>query len=179
MRAVVVDFGTAAGRSSGRLGWAVCALGIAALAGVSVGLQPLWHQRQQLRAEQQRLAAQRDAALRPAPDAKADGAALAAARLALPWASLLADVEAAGDSGVALLALEHDATARSLRIHAQAKDFAALTAYARRLSAAQNLAAVRLESHQVAQQHPQRPVDGVISAQWRVRVAPSSAAAAP
>jgi Tfp pilus assembly protein PilN len=58
-----------------------------------------------------------------------------AARLAVPWDLLFADLEAAAGQGVTLLGFEPEAEARRLRITARARRFEDMTAYLRRLEA--------------------------------------------
>lgn len=186
MKPVRIDFGPRAERPGQRIAWLLLGAALAALALVLMQLQPLWHQRGSLHAEHQRAVASREtiaqgASLAQGTSSPEQQAAIedAVGRLRMPWAALLSDIESASDPQVALLSLEPNAALREVRIHAQAKDLPMLLAYVRRLSAVPSLVSVRLESHQIDDQHPQRPVDGAIVARWHPGVKAAARDASP
>lgn len=172
MKTVRIDFGPASGRQRRHLAWLLLATAVAACIWQLIQMHPVWQQRLQLREDWQRAVALRDAAAQPPQDddsaaplrqalAKAEG------RLSTPWSQLFAGLESAAGPHVVLLGLEPDATTREVRIQAQARDMPALLVYVGRLADVPGLGSVRLESHQVQAQHPQRPVDGAIVARWQ------------
>ncbi|CAN7716783.1 hypothetical protein LJR039_006030 [Pseudorhodoferax sp. LjRoot39] len=172
MNALRIDFGPRARRRQRPWAWLLLAVAAASSVWLLLPLPPLWRQQQQLQAAHQDAVAQRaavQAAVQDAavPAAQREALAQAAARLHAPWPQLLAGIESAVDAQVVLLGLEPDAQARVVRIQAQARDMPALLAYLGRLAQVPGLAGVRLESHQILAQHPQRPVDGSIVARWQ------------
>ena len=97
----------------------------------------------------------------PSDPAQADLRALAgeiarvnavAARLAVPWDVLFADLERAAGHGVTLLGFEPEAEARRLRITARARRFEDMTAYLRRLEATDAFAHAFLTAHEAGEQ---------------------------
>lgn len=74
-----------------------------------------------------------------------------AARLAVPWDVLFADLEAAAGQGVTLLGFEPEAEARRLRISARARRFEDMTAYLRRLEATDAFDHVFLAAHETGE----------------------------
>ena len=78
--------------------------------------------------------------------------------LTLPWAGLVRAVEQAATRDVALLQLQPDPQARTLRLSAEARHREAMFDYVRRLAAAGDLADVHLVSHQVNRDDPRRSV---------------------
>ena len=73
-----------------------------------------------------------------------------AARLAVPWHALFADLEAASGHGVTLLGFEPEAEAGRLRITARARRFEDMTAYLRRLEATSAFHDAFLAAHESA-----------------------------
>ena len=78
--------------------------------------------------------------------------------LTLPWAELIRTVEHAAMRDVAILQLEPNPDARSVRLTADAKSREAMFEYLRRLAAAGALAEVHLVSHQLKPDDSQRPL---------------------
>lgn len=78
--------------------------------------------------------------------------------LTLPWAGLVRSVEQAAMREVAILQLEPNPEARTVRLSAEAKTREAMFEYLRRLGAAGGVAEVHLVSHQVSRDDPQRPL---------------------
>lgn len=114
-----------------------------------------------------------------APDARSDGRAAenlafevkqaneVLRQLSLPWEGLFQAVELSGGKEVALLALEPDSANRSVKISGEAKDMAALLDYIKRLEQRDVFGTVYLQSHQVQQQDPDKPVRFALLAAWR------------
>jgi len=81
------------------------------------------------------------------------------------WERLFAALEQASDDTVTLLAL--DPNESDISLNGEAKNFAAATAYIKRLQETGTLADVHLLNHEVARDHPQKPVRFVLSARWK------------
>ncbi len=81
------------------------------------------------------------------------------------WEHLFVALEQATDETVTLLAL--DPGENEISLSGEAKNFAAAAAYVKRLEGAGALAEVHLLNHEVAKDHPQRPVRFVLSARWK------------
>lgn len=88
-------------------------------------------------------------------------------QLSLPWERLFQAVEMSGGKDVALLALEPEIANRSVKIGGEAKNMAALLDYIKRLEQRDVFGAVYLQSHQVQQQDPDKPVRFALLAAWR------------
>ncbi|MFA5240746.1 MAG: hypothetical protein WC029_02590 [Sulfuricella sp.] len=88
-------------------------------------------------------------------------------QLSLPWEGLFQAVEMSGGRDVALLALEPETANRSVKIGGEAKNMAALLDYIKRLEQREVFGAVYLQSHQVQQQDPDKPVRFALLAAWR------------
>lgn len=88
-------------------------------------------------------------------------------RLNLPWEDLFQAVESAGNKEIALLALEPDTDKHLLKISGEAKNMAALLDYIKRLEERSAFGTVYLQSHQVQQQNPDKPVRFALLAIWR------------
>ncbi len=93
-------------------------------------------------------------------------AQLALQRLSLRWDSLFAALESARVDGVALLAIEPDPAKSTLRLSAEAKSADEMLDYVERLQAADGLADVVLQSHQVKQGDPLQPLRFAVIAAW-------------
>lgn len=101
----------------------------------------------------------------------ADDGALAAARRAVaqgrhPWEDLFATLEAADNKDVALLALAPEPGKGHLKIHAEARNLAAMLAYQRRLESGGALQHVVLQEHDIARESAEAPVRFHIIADW-------------
>ncbi len=81
------------------------------------------------------------------------------------WEQLFGALEQATDETVTLLALDPGESEVSLS--GEAKNFAAATAYVKRLEATGVLTEVHVLSHELAKDHPQKPVRFVLSARWK------------
>jgi hypothetical protein len=90
-------------------------------------------------------------------------------RISLPWDELFRAVETAAPKHVALLAMEPDSDKRLVKIVAEAKDSAAMLDYIRILEGGLMFRTVMLQSHQVQQQDPQRPIRFSVIAAWKDR----------
>lgn len=98
-------------------------------------------------------------------------AAAISERLSLPWDGLLRGIEQAAhnrNQDVALLSIRPDAYRRVVKITGEARDFQAMLAYAKLLAQDRSMVDVYIESHQIQQQDPQRPVRFELAAHWRV-----------
>jgi hypothetical protein len=89
-------------------------------------------------------------------------------QLSMPWNELFASVEAVDAKDVALLSIESDIDKQRVKISAEAKDLDAMLDYLRALEGRPIFADVFLQSHQIQQQDPQRPVRFLLTATWRV-----------
>lgn len=85
--------------------------------------------------------------------------------LNVPWEDLFRAVEASANGDVALLQLQPDAQKGTVRITAEATDYAALVAYAGELSRHEPIAAVMLQSHE--QDARSRSLRFTLVARWR------------
>lgn len=81
------------------------------------------------------------------------------------WERLFTALEQATDETVTLLAL--DPGESEISLSGEAKHFAAATAYVKRLESTGALTDVHVLSHEVAKDHPQRPIRFVLSARWK------------
>ncbi len=88
-------------------------------------------------------------------------------KLTLPWDKLFQAVEWSSGKNVALLGIEPDADKHELRITAEARNLGALTQYIRQLSRQEIFTSVYLQSHQIQQQIPERPVRFTLVAGWK------------
>ncbi len=90
-------------------------------------------------------------------------------QLSTPWNELFASVESVDAPNVALLGIESDIGKQRVKISAEAKNPGAMLDYLRELEGQPAFADVYLESHQIQQQDPQRPVRFVLTATWLAR----------
>lgn len=98
-------------------------------------------------------------------------------RLSLPWDRLFLEVEVSVDEHVTLLSVEPDVDKGELRIAAEARNLAAMLAYAKRLRASTLLKDAHVQSHQLQLQRAERPVRFTVQARWLA--APAQPEAAP
>lgn len=82
------------------------------------------------------------------------------------WARLLDGIEAPIDETVTLLSLEPNEREREIALTGEAKDFAALTTFVKRLEEGAVLRNVRLLSHDIVREHPQKPLRFALVAIW-------------
>lgn len=88
-------------------------------------------------------------------------------QLSVPWDALFQAVESSGGNKVTLLALEPDIEKRQVKINGETKNFKALTNYITQLQGQDVFGSVYLQSHQVQQQDPDKPVRFSLLASWR------------
>jgi len=93
-------------------------------------------------------------------------AAMVARDLQIPWAQMLAALEAVDAKEVALLAVEPSASRHNIRITAEAKGPDAMLAYVEALRGP-SFPEVSLSSHQMENQVPGNPVRFIVQARWR------------
>lgn len=103
------------------------------------------------------------AALRP----QVAAAAKAIDRLATPWSALFLSLEDSIDDGVSLLAVTPDVDKGEVRLSGEAKDFAALRNYLKRLGDTEALTDVRLLGQDVRRSDAQHPIVFTIVGAWR------------
>lgn len=158
-----------------RLGWLVLLLGALLLAGAYAEYADIDAAvtAARLRAGQQQQATLSGTSAASAASAESTQAIKAMNRvrdqLAAPWGALFVEVENAAHEDIAMLTLQADPMAHTLRIGGEARNFTALMAYVRRLEASAAMADVRLAGHEVRQQDPRRPVAFTLSATWVAR----------
>lgn len=88
-------------------------------------------------------------------------------QLTLPWEPLFQTVESAAGNEIALLALEPDVEKHVVKIGGEARDMVVLLEYITRLEEHEVFGPVYLQSHQIQQQDPDRPVRFSLLAVWR------------
>ena len=86
--------------------------------------------------------------------------------LGLSWDSVFAAVAAAHREGIALLAFAPEPEKGIVKINAEAKNFSVMLDYVQRLEAQPALESVYLQSHNMQNDNPQKPVRFVITADW-------------
>jgi hypothetical protein len=106
------------------------------------------------------------------PNASHNAAAAAAIekQLAVPWSSLLAELEAASQdvaSTVSLLQIEPDVQKHVVRITAEARTLPDALAYLERLQKSPVLRFPMLDSHELRKDDPEHPIRVKLSAEWR------------
>ena len=89
-------------------------------------------------------------------------------QLSLPWGKLFQAIESSSGKQVALLAMEPDAEKHVVKISGEAKNIAAVLDYIKRLGEQEVFSSVYLQSHQIQQQDPEKPVRFALLAVWRV-----------
>lgn len=89
-------------------------------------------------------------------------------QLTLPWGKLFQAIESSSGKQVALLAMEPDAEKHVVKISGEAKNMAAVLDYINRLAMQEVFSNVYLQSHQIQQQDPEKPVRFALLAAWRV-----------
>lgn len=88
-------------------------------------------------------------------------------QLNVPWDALFQAVESADSDQVALLSIEPDAQKQVVKIGGEAKNLAAMLDYVRQLGQQAVFDRVYLQSHQVQQQDPEKPVRFMVLATWQ------------
>jgi Tfp pilus assembly protein PilN len=163
-------------RRAGPVGWAVLllvavAVGMAALDWQSARDEAVrweekdqhWQQLLKRQGGQRATHGDNSAALRPQMVAAAKAIDL----LATPWGALYRSLEGSVDDSVSLLAVSPNFDKGEVRLGGEAKDFAALRAYIKRLGESESLAEVRLLGQEVKQKDPEHPIVFSILAAWR------------
>jgi len=87
-------------------------------------------------------------------------------RLAMPWDTLFAALEAAATDQVALLGIEPDPKAGTVVISGDSKDYLAALTYVLNLSRAEALTRVQLVRHETKSDDPRASVSFAVSAAW-------------
>lgn len=173
--ALHIDFQRREADVDSRLGWLVLLLGALLLAGVYAEYADVDAAvtAARLRAGQRQHATLSGTSAASAASAESTQAIKAVNRvrdqLAAPWGALFVDVEGAAHEDIAMLTLQADPMAHTVRIGGEARNFTALMAYVRRLEASAAMADVRLAGHEVRQQDPRHPVAFTLSATWVAR----------
>jgi hypothetical protein len=88
-------------------------------------------------------------------------------QLTLPWEDVFHAVEASTDRETTLLGLEPDMEKHLVNISCEAKNIAAMLNFAKRLEGQREFAGVYLQSHQIQEFDPDRPVRFSLVAFWR------------
>lgn len=88
-------------------------------------------------------------------------------QLTLPWDRLFATIEGAGGKDVALLSLAPDRDKRVVHISVEAKNAAAALDYLKVLEGEQIFDTVRVRSHQIRLQDPEKPIRFTFLAAWK------------
>lgn len=86
--------------------------------------------------------------------------------LGLRWDSIFGAVSAAHREGVSLLSFAPEPDKGTVKISAETKNFAIMLDYVQRLEDQPALEAVYLQSHHMVNDHPQKPVRFVVTADW-------------
>lgn len=86
-------------------------------------------------------------------------------RLSWPWQKFFEAIEASTDERVTLLTVEPDPEKREVRLTAEAKDFAAMFDYVRKLQQSEVLGDCHVAGYQIQDKDPQRPVRFVLLVQ--------------
>lgn len=88
-------------------------------------------------------------------------------RLGVPWDALFQAVESSGGRQVTLLGLEPDIERRQVKISGEARNFKAVMGYIMQLERQDVFGSVYLQSHEVQQQDPDKPVRFALLAAWK------------
>ncbi len=174
-KAARLDLDFSSTRRTGPLGWLLLVIGLAAAALAAVQFQSAQASLQALSGELNsangRLASADGEGSRAGPplDPRVSKAANQVAReLQVPWAELLASLEAVPTQEVALLGVEPSAQRHVVRITAEAKNATAMLDYLEALHARQ-FTDVWLISHQTEPQTPGDPTRFVVQLKWNGR----------
>lgn len=88
-------------------------------------------------------------------------------QITLPWDKLFQAVEWSSGKDVALLTIEPDAEKHLVKISGEAKNIPAILSYLRHLAEQEIFESVYLQSHQVQEQNPEKPVRFALVAAWK------------
>ena len=158
-----------------RIGMVVLALGLVALAvmgwsyltmdrEVSVREAVLAHLRSKSAVHRVSLPEDSENAAQLAREVKQANATIL--ELSLPWKQLFAALESFHGKDVAVLSIEPDARKGMVRIGGEAKSLDSMVGYLAYLQKVALFREVSLQSHEVEQQDPQKPVRFVLQAEW-------------
>jgi Tfp pilus assembly protein PilN len=158
------------GKARGGLPWlGGLLLGLAALVMVDAGIS--YHTaKKALRENEAGLARRAPAARAP----KASPQEIAAVRetvqrLSLRWDELFMALESAANDRVALVAIEPDLRAGTVKISGDGKDYLSALSYVANLSRTEGLGAVQLVRHEQKANDPSGPVSFAVSAAWGMK----------
>ncbi len=180
MRRLELDF-LDSGRRPGWAAWTLLAVALA----FTLDLGRTWYVlRQEIAQKEARLAAHagparqaddllkvsgRAAAPRPVREAELAAARDTLQRLSVPWEALFGALEAAQTERASLVSIEPDASAGTVMLTGEAKDYLAALSYVAILEQQKVLSRVHLAKHETRVNDPKRPVAFTISASWRER----------
>ena len=88
-------------------------------------------------------------------------------QITLPWDKLFQAVEWSSGKDIALLTIEPDAEKHVVKISGEAKNIAGVLNYLKHLAAQEIFNSVYLQSHQVQEQNPEKPVRFALVAAWK------------
>lgn len=88
-------------------------------------------------------------------------------QITLPWEKLFQAVEWSSGRDVALLTIEPDAEKHVVKISGEAKNIPAVLSYLKHLAEQEIFESVYLQSHQVQEQNPEKPVRFALVAAWK------------
>jgi Tfp pilus assembly protein PilN len=87
-------------------------------------------------------------------------------QLNLPWDTIFSQLEAATGKGVALLGVEPNVNRSEIKVIGEAKDYAAMLNYVRKLSEQKVFHGVYLTEHKMDDQNPDKPIRFTLEASW-------------
>lgn len=87
-------------------------------------------------------------------------------QISLPWEKLFQAVESSVNREVTLLGMEPDIEKHVVRISCEARNIAAMLNYIRQLEKQHEFGSIYLQSHQIQEQHPEKPVRFSLVATW-------------
>lgn len=87
-------------------------------------------------------------------------------QISLPWEKLFQAVESSVSEGVTLLGMEPDIEKHIVRISCEARNIPAMLDYIRQLEAQHEFSSIYLQSHQIQERDPERPVRFSLVAAW-------------
>jgi Tfp pilus assembly protein PilN len=157
--------------------WLLLAASFVLCLSAGLAIAKLSHQQQQ-RQSQQRLQDEKraaaplkaaQAAIAPAQAIAVNGAIM---QLNLPWRDLHEAIEQGTPGTIALLSLDPDPAARTLRIVAEARNSDAMLGYVELLKQQPFFTSAVLVKHEVSEQDPNQPLRFQIDVQWANRRMP-------
>lgn len=171
---LLLDYRLSRGPARPALDAGLLAVGVGALAVVLVASFEISSQLQEVRGqiEDLRVLSKRHAtASGKTPDAGSDSEAARAnairRQLNLPWAELFNAIEASKGDSIALLSIAPDAPLRQLKLAGEAKTFADVLDYVKRLNGIPMFESAYLLDHGIARQGTQEIIRFTISLSWK------------